>query len=67
MPIDWEELSTTEPRHWHLKNAGERSGSRDQIALRCAQPQDIARACETITDELNRRGIELATFDRFRG
>lgn len=67
MPIDWEELPTTEPRRWHLATAGERSARPDPVALHCEQPQDITQACRIVADELAGRDIELAAFDRFRG
>jgi bifunctional non-homologous end joining protein LigD len=62
MPITWDELPTTEPNQFRLRDAGDRLATDPWEG---ATPVDLTDACSAVDSLVAERDIDLPKFDRF--
>jgi bifunctional non-homologous end joining protein LigD len=66
VPLEWEELDSTEPAAFTLRDADRLLDRRDSLAELAGEPQDAEPFVAAVGEAFERSGLVLETFDRFR-
>jgi bifunctional non-homologous end joining protein LigD len=66
VPIEWDELDSTEPSAFTLRDAERLLDRRDPLAELAGEPQDAGLFVAAVSEAFERSRLVLETFDRFR-
>jgi bifunctional non-homologous end joining protein LigD len=66
VPLEWEELDSTEPSAFTLRDMDRLLDRPDPLAALADAPQDAAPFVAAVDEAFDRSGLTLETFDRFR-